>query len=638
MAHQRFRQKSDKHADIRTAGGASPMAMGSVTSAALATISLDQLLRECDALREAGQAQVAIERYQQWLAVSVNPHKPLALFNLGALLQSTGDCAGAAEVYQQCLVLRPQFAEVSINLGLVFERLGQTAQALAQWAEVVAQKHLREDIEVSTIVLALNHIGRVQENLKRYVLAEQAFEQSLRLNPKQPNVIQHWVHVRQKACMWPVYKTLPGIRMNDLLMATSPLAMLALTDNPLQQLLTAHAFVTRTYPQKESPPAVPVRQHKRLRLAYVSGDLCVHAVGLLLGDFLEAHDHNQFEIYAYDFSPEDGTPHRERLKSAFDHHRPIHQLSDESVAALVKADEIDVLIDMHGLSSGARPGIFALRPAPLQGTYLGFIGTTAMPWFDFVITDRNVTPEASSPYFKEPPLYVEGSFLPMALETTPVREVKRSEFGLPEDAWVMAAFGNSYKLNPALLDCWLAILERLPHAVLWLIDDNPAATKNLRDYASRSGADLSRIIFSPRSSYAEYRASLRLANVFLDTYPYNCGSTTNDVVQARLPIVTVGGDTMVSRMGTSILQALNLPQLIAADLNDYENRVVQLAEGKINLPQEAFNPQTVLKLTRQMVRSLESGLLQLYEQRGYRLTTDHKVCATQSFHSVVSSL
>jgi predicted O-linked N-acetylglucosamine transferase (SPINDLY family) len=174
--------------------------------------------------------------------------------------------------------------------------------------------------------------------------------------------------------------------------------------------------------------------------------------------------------------------------------------------------------------------------------------------------------------------------------------------------------------------------------VLWLIDDNPAATKNLRDYASRSGADLSRIIFSPRSSYAEYRASLRLANVFLDTYPYNCGSTTNDVVQARLPIVTVGGDTMVSRMGTSILQALNLPQLIAADLNDYENRVVQLAEGKINLPQEAFNPQTVLKLTRQMVRSLESGLLQLYEQRGYRLTTDHKVCATQSFHSVVSSL
>ncbi len=617
------------------------MAMGSVTPVPSvgtavpmttpATIPLDQLLRECDALREAGQVQAAIERYQQWLAVTIHPHKPLVLFNLGALLQSTGDCAGAAGVYQQCLLLRPQFAEASINLGLVYERLGQTAQALAQWAEVVAQKHLREDIEVSTIVLALNHIGRVQENQKRYVLAEQALEQSLLLNPKQPNVIQHWVHVRQKACMWPVYKTLPGIRMNDLLMATSPLAMLALTDNPLQQLLTAHAFVSRSYPLKESPPAIPAKAHQRLRLAYVSGDLCVHAVGLLLGDFLEAHDRSKFELYAYDFSPEDGTPHQQRLRKAFDHRRPIHQLSDESVAALIRADEIDVLIDMHGLSSGARPGIFALRPAPLQGTYLGFIGTTAMPWFDFVITDQQVTPDATTPYFKEPPLYVDGSFLPLALETTPVREAKRSEFGLPEDAWVMAAFGNSYKINPELFDRWLAILERLPHAVLWLIDDNPAATKNLRDYASRAGADLSRLIFSPRSSYAEYRASLHLADVFLDTYPYNCGSTTNDVIQARVPIVTVGGDTMVSRMGTSVLRALNLPELIASDLNDYENRVVQLAQGQIKLSEEAFDSKAVLGLTRKMVRSLEKGLLQLCEQRGYQLTADQKVCSIHSF-------
>ena len=632
---------------MRTAGGGSPMAAGTVTPAtsvtspspvaadgavacvnsvnAMALISLDQLFRECEALREAGQVQAAIERYQQWLAVTVHPHKPVALFNLGSLLQSSGDCIAAAEVYQRCLALRPHFAEASINLGLVHERLGQTAQALAQWADVVAQRYLREDIEASAIVLALNHIGRVQENLKRYVLAEQALQQSLLLNPKQPNVIQHWVHIRQKACMWPVYKTLPGIRMNDLLMATSPLAMLALTDNPLQQLLTAHAFVSRSYPLKESPPSASVHRHKRLRLAYVSGDLCVHAVGLLLGDFLEAHDRSRFEIYAYDFSPEDGTPHRERLKRSFDHHRPIHQLSDEIVANLIKTDEIDILIDMHGLSSGARPGIFALRPAPLQGTYLGFIGTTAMPWFDFVITDRQVTPESSAQYFKEPPLYVEGSFLPLAVETSSVRVATRGEFGLPEDAWVMAAFGNSYKINPTLFDRWLAILERLPNAVLWLIDDNPAATKNLRDYASVAHADLSRIIFTPRSSYAEYRASLRLANVFLDTYPYNCGSTTNDVIQARLPIVTVGGDTMVSRMGTSILRALNLPELIASDLDDYENRVVQLARGEIKISQEAFSQDKVLNVTRQMVRSLENGLLKLCEQHGKIAGTDRNI-------------
>lgn len=620
MANQRFRQKSDKHADIRTGGG-SPMATGEVTSIGLdvlhASASLDQLFRECGALCEAGQSSTAIERYRTWLAVNEHPHKFLALFNLGALLQSAGDCTGAAGAYQQCLALRPQCAEARINLGLLSERMGQNGQALAHWAQVVADQYLNESLDKSAIVLALNHIGRVHENAKHYVLAEQALEQSLRLNPKQPNVIQHWVHVRQKACMWPVYKELPAIRMNDLLMATSPLAMLALTDNPLQQLLTAHSFVSRTYPLKESPPEFHGQRHKRVRLAYVSGDLCVHAVGLLLGDFLEAHDRSQFELYAYDFSPEDRTPHRDRLKRAFDHHRLIHQLNDEAVAALIREDEIDVLIDMHGLSSGARPGIFALHPAPLQGTYLGFIGTTAMPWFDFVITDRHVTPEPSVQYFKEPPLYVEGSFLPLALETAPVRVAQRSEFGLPEDAWVMAAFGNSYKINPELFNRWLAILKRLPNAVLWLIDDNPAATKNLREYASLANADLSRIIFSPRTSYAEYRASLRLANVFLDTYPYNCGSTTNDVIQAQIPIVTVGGDTMVSRMGTSVLQALNMPELITASLDDYENRVVQLAMGEIRISKEAFSPEKVLQATKQMVRSLEIGLLKLCELRGY---------------------
>ena len=632
MTSQRFRQKSDKYVESRAAGGGStveghlqgrrqsvdamPVAKSDVAPSYPNDNpqSLDQLFHDCDALRAAGQVSAAIDRYRQWLEGSFHPHRPLALFNLGALLQSTGDCIGAADAYRESLILRPHFAEARINLGLVHERLGQVSEALAAWAEVVAQRHLREDSDIGTVVLALNHIGRVQENLKCYVLAEQALEQSLLLNPKQPNVIQHWVHVRQKACMWPVHKTLPGIRMNDLLMATSPLAMLALSDSPLQQLLTAHSFVTRTYPLKESAPTLPFRRHQRLRLGYVSGDLCVHAVGLLLGEFLEAHDRSRFELYAYDFSPEDGTPHRDRLKQAFDHHRPIQQLADDQVVALIRADEIDILIDLHGLSSGARPGIFAARPAPLQGTYLGFIGTTAMPWFDFVVADRNVIPENTTDFFKEPPLYVDGSFLPLSLEAWPVREATRQEFGLPEQAWVMAAFGNSYKINPALFDRWLSILERLPHAVLWLIDDNPAATKNLLDYASSTGADLGRIIFSPRTGYAEYRASLRLADVFLDTYPYNCGSTTNDVIQACLPIVTVGGDTMVSRMGTSILNALNLPELIAFDLNDYENRVVKLAHGEIKIPVDAFNPQKVRDATRRMVHSLELGLLRLFEQ------------------------
>jgi predicted O-linked N-acetylglucosamine transferase (SPINDLY family) len=427
------------------------------------------------------------------------------------------------------------------------------------------------------LILALNHIGRVQEDLKQYDMAEQALEQSLAINPKQPGVIQHWVHIRQKACAWPVYKPLPNITQNEMLMATSPLAMLALTDDPVQQLLTAFAFVERTYGFKEEFLSKGRQyHHERIRIGYVSGDLCVHAVGLLLPELLEGHDRTKYEIYGYDFSPEDGTAHRERLKKAFDHLRLIHTLTDRQVAEQVLADEIDVLIDLHGLSSGARPGIFALHPAPKQGTYLGFIGTTGMPWFDFVIADRCALPEELTPYFTEKPLYVEGSFIPLTRDETPVREATRAEFGLPEDAFVMAAFGNVYKITPEMFATWMEILKEIPRAILWLIDDNPTTTSNLTRHASIHGIDYKKIIFTPRTSHSEYKLKLRVADIFLDNYPYNCGSTTNDIINSHTPLVTLAGRSLVSRMGKSILMQINLNELIADDIVTYKKIIINL--------------------------------------------------------------
>jgi predicted O-linked N-acetylglucosamine transferase (SPINDLY family) len=402
-------------------------------------------------------------------------------------------------------------------------------------------------------------------------------EQSLALNPKQPGVIQHWVHIRQKACAWPVYKPLPNITQNEMLMATSPLAMLALTDDPVQQLLTAFAFVERTYGFKEEFLSKGRQyHHDRLRIGYVSGDLCVHAVGLLLPELLEGHDRTKFEIYGYDFSPEDGTAHRERLKKTFDHLRPIHALTDRQVAEQVLDDEIDALIDLHGLSSGARPGIFALHPAPKQGTYLGFIGTTGMPWFDFVIADRCALPEELTPYFTEKPLYVEGSFIPLTRDETPVREATRAEFGLPEDAFVMAAFGNVYKITPEMFATWMEILKEIPRAVLWLIDDNPTTTINLKKHVAKHGLETSKIFFTKRSVHYEYKQKIKIANIFLDNFPYNCGSTTNDVLNSGTPIVTLNGRSLVSRMGKSILENNDARELIANTMEEYKKIVIDI--------------------------------------------------------------
>jgi len=500
---------------------------------------------------------------------------------------------------------------------LLLEKTGRKQEALEQWHLAANPKEGGPSYDTDIQTMALNHIGRVYENHKQYDEAERALERSLALNTKQTGVLQHWIHIRQKACAWPVYKPLPGITTNDMLMATSPLAMLAMTDDPVQQLLTAHAFVGRTYGFKEEFLCKGrVYTHDRIRIGYVSGDLCTHAVGLLLPEVFEGHDRTQFEVYAYDFSPEDGTALRARLKASFDHMRRIDTLTDRQVAELVLQDEIDVLIDLHGLSSGARPGIFALHPAPKQGTYLGFIGTTGMPWFDFVIADKYVLPEELTPYFTEKPLYVEGSFIPIHADPEHLTSVQRSDFGLPDDAFVMTAFGNVYKTNPEMFACWVRLLERIPNAILWLMDDNAQTTEFLKAEAQKLGMAADRMVFTTRSAHSQYRAKLALSDVFLDSHPYNCGSTTRDVLNAGVPLVTLSGKTMVSRMGGSILSSLNLTQWIAQDIPSYEDKILALSQDanaltviKQDLAMRIVNAHQQPK---RLTHSIENGLLMLY--------------------------
>jgi predicted O-linked N-acetylglucosamine transferase (SPINDLY family) len=541
-------------------------------------MSLAQAVEHADALQGQGHAKAASNLYGLWLAHTDDPRKHLVFFNLGSLLQNQEDLAGAQAAYERCLALSPGFAQAAINLGLVHEKQGQVAHAIRVWAGVAAQRYLDTQASAEMTTMALNHIGRLQEIQRNYTQALEALEHSLQVNPKQAGVIQHWVHIRQKACEWPVYKPLPGISQNEMLMATSPLAMLALTDDPLMQLLSAHAFVARTYGLKEEWLCRVKRYHHgKTRVGFVSGDLREHAVGFLLPSVFESIDRDRYEVYGYDFTVDDGSAHRQRLLSMFDHVRPVHSLSDRQAAECVLQDEIDVLIDLHGLSAGARPGIFALHPAPKQGTYLGFIGTTGMPWFDFVITDRNAFPPELAEFFMEKPMYVEGSFIPMTPPDTDLPAVTRADVGLPEDAFVMGAFGNVYKITPEMFTCWMRLLERIPKAVLWLIDDNATTTQNLKNHARVAQADLSRIVFSPRTPHSEFCARLKLCDVYLDTYPYNCGSTTNDVIRAGVPLVSRYGKTMVSRMGRSVLSAIGHAELAVSTVDGYEARIMKMA-------------------------------------------------------------
>ena len=548
----------------------------------LAVMDLPTLLAQCDQLRQSGQQAAIIPLYQRWLSVTQSPARHVVWFNLGVELSNLGDAAGAEKAYLQALALKPDLTEAQFNLGNSLEALGRPYESVELWREVLGRLDAQPVLQVPMVVMLLNNLGRLLEILKQYFDAEKYLERSLAIQPAQPDVLQHWIHLRQKQCTWPAEAPLPRVPKHAMRMAVSPLAMLASQDDPAMQVLTARNFVARKFGALKvaNLGASRIRgPRERLKIAYLSGDLCTHAVGLLLPDFLESHDRTKVEVFGYCWSLEDGSPVRQRLINAFEHFERIADLDDESAAARIAAAGIDILIDLHGLSAGVRPGILALKPAPITVTWLGFIGPTAMPWIDYVIGDRFTLTDELEPYFSERMIRLSGCFLPGDRNRQIGKMATRAECGLPEEAFVFATFNNAYKLNPVMWDCWMRILRQVPESVLWVVDDNPWATEHLRAAALTHGIDENRLVFNTRASHADFLGRLPLADLFLDNHPYNAGSTASDALWMGLPTLTLSGRTFVSRMGGSILTAAGVPELITYHLPDYEKKAISLARN-----------------------------------------------------------
>jgi predicted O-linked N-acetylglucosamine transferase (SPINDLY family) len=546
----------------------------------LSAMDLPALLAQCEQLRQSGQDAAIAPLYQRWLALTQSPMRHVAWFNLGVELSNRGDSAGAEQAYLQALALKPDLTEAQFNLGNALEALGRPAEAIALWSSALQRLDAQPVLQVAMAVMLLNNLGRLLEIHKQYHDAEKYLERSLAIQPTQPDVLQHWIHLRQKQCTWPAEAPLPRVTKHAMRMAVSPLAMLASQDDPAMQVLTARNFVARKFGSLKigSLGAARIRgPRERLKIAYLSGDFCTHAVGLLLPDFLESHDRTKVEVFGYCWSPEDGSPVRQRLMNAFEHFERVSDLDDATAAARIAAAGVDILIDLHGLSAGVRPGILALKPAPITVTWLGFIGPSAMPWIDYVIGDRFTLTDELEPYFSERMIRLNGCFLPGDRNRQVGKMATRAECGLPEDAFVFATFNNAYKLNPVMWDCWMRILRQVPDSVLWVVDDNVWATEHLRAAALTHGIDAKRLVFNPRTSHADFLGRLPLADLFLDNHPYNAGSTASDALWMGLPILTLSGRSFVSRMGGSILTAAGVPELITYHLPDYEKKAISLA-------------------------------------------------------------
>jgi predicted O-linked N-acetylglucosamine transferase (SPINDLY family) len=321
----------------------------------------------------------------------------------------------------------------------------------------------------------------------------------------------------------------------------------------------------------------------RLRVGYLSSDFYDHATAYLMAELVERHDRDRFEVYGYSYGADPGGDMRARLVSAFERFTDIDALAHRDAAARIRADDIDILVDLKGHTHRARPKILAFRPAPVQVNYLGYPGTMGAPFIDYIIADDFIVPRDRQMLFAEKLAYLPDCYQPNDTQRDIAATPSRVECGLPAQGFVFCGFNNSFKITPAFFAIWMRLLQQVPGSVLWLLESNALVRRNLTAAAVTAGVDPARLVFAPILPHGQHLARHRVADLFLDTLPCNAHTTASDALWAGLPVLTCVGETFAGRVAGSIVRAAGLPELVTTSPRDYEALALKLAHEPARL-------------------------------------------------------
>jgi predicted O-linked N-acetylglucosamine transferase (SPINDLY family) len=423
--------------------------------------------------------------------------------------------------------------------------------------------------------------------LGRHAEASESLGRALELDPEFPYARGARLEARLHVCDWQDYEE-ETARIRDAVRSgrrvASPFALAAIPSTAAEQAQCARTYAADVVRSGPAWPRASVSAHDRIRIAYLSADFRDHPVAHLIVDLIESHDRRDFETFGIALGAGCDDPMRQRLRGAFDHFIEADALSDQAIAHRLRELEIDIAVDLMGYTRECRPGILARRPVPVQVSYLGFPGTMGAPFIDYLIADRHVVPPAEHEHYDERIVYLPHCFMANH-QRRPVADhaVSRASAGLPERGFVFCCLNASYKIAPPVFGAWMRLLRAVPGSVLWL-SAKDAARENLRRHAATHGVDGQRLVFASRvSSYSEYLARYRLADLFLDTLPYNAHATATDALWAGLPLLTCTGGTFAGRVATSLLHAIGLPDLVTSSLSGYEALAFDLATDPARL-------------------------------------------------------
>ena len=533
---------------------------------------LEIQLNRGQVLQELRREDDALAAFEQVLVRA--PGNVRALLGRAEALRSLHRHAQALSSYQRALQADPRSHAALVGMGNALQSLRRHHEALEAYGRAL-------EVEPGAVEV-LNNRGSVLRDMKRYADAAEAFRLLAASRPDRDYAQSNQLHSQLYCCDWSGYESSVQ-RITERVMADEaadvPFSFLAISSSPEAQLRCARRYVADRYPGATMPlPEPPPRRDPRIHVAYLSADFHAHATAYLMAGLFEKHDREKFRISAISFGPEADDPVRARLAAAFDDFIDVRRKSDFEAARIVRSLGVDIAVDLKGFTAGNRAGILAFRPAPVQVSYLGYPGTMGADYIDYLVADAVVVPPGDHGAYSEKIVTLPDSYqVNDSLRAISPRPLTRGEFGLPAQGFVFCCFNNNYKITPAVFQLWMRLLKRVPGSVLWLLEDNADASRNLRSEANRAGIAPERLVFAARMPVDEHLARQRLADLFLDTLPCNAHTTASDALWAGLPVLTCLGGSFAGRVAGSLLSALHLPELVVDDMDQYQALALGLA-------------------------------------------------------------
>jgi len=534
--------------------------------------NLEALLRRGIALADLRRFEDALASFD--LALSLNAAYFEAHLMRGVVLFWMRMLEAAVASFDRALALQPDAVAALWNRGAALVELNRPAEALADLDRALLQDRAS--------AFAHFNRGMALRDLKRPEEAASAFARVMEIDPEFSWAPGYLLDSKLQCCDWSGYAAIAagieaGVGTGQ--RVDTPFPFLTVSNSAAAQLQCARTWVADRCPVAHEPVWKGARyRHDRIRIAYLSADFYAHALSCLIPELLEIHDRSRFEVFGVSFGPDTPSAVRERFQRGFERFIDARGRSDREVAAMLASLEIDIAIDLNGFSQGNRAGVFAQRGAPVQVNYLGFPGTMGADYIDYLIADPHVIPAGQESFYAEKVVRLPDAYQvnDRTRAIAPLM-LTRAQAGLPPAGFVFCCFNNNFKITPAVFEIWMRLLAKVERSVLWLLEDNDMAGRNLRVEAQARGVAPNRIVFAARVPVADHLARHRLADLFLDTLPYNAHTTASDALWAGLPLLTCMGSTFAGRVAGSLLHASGVPELVTHSPADYEAMALRLA-------------------------------------------------------------